>query len=249
MSGTGLRRAIRPTLVRVYKPARSDILPGPGRYLLSTPVVFEFWYRLRALRFLLGHKLRAQESVGVLEKVADYNRHKMWEFYRPRTERLMSILRCVSAIPSDARVLCIGPRNEAELLLMAVYGFRLKNITGVDLFSYSPQIQCMDMHNLEFADGTFDVGYSAWTLTYSPDVRRACKELARVVKPGGVIAVGMDLYGGANEFVGEHPLPHGLADLEEAFAPYVDWIYWQEAADVANEDGKHVTFIFRRGKG
>ena len=35
---------------------------------------------------------------------------------------------------------------------MSLYGFKLENVTGVDLFSYSPRIKCMDMHKLEFPD-------------------------------------------------------------------------------------------------
>lgn len=46
-----------------------------------------------------------------------------------------------------------------------------------------------DAENLQFPDGTFDLGYSFGVLHHSPDTVRAIKELVRVVKPGGEIKI------------------------------------------------------------
>ena len=99
--------------------------------------------------------------------VRKYNRSQMWEFYRIRTEKFMVVLRCIDAVPRDPRILIIGPRNEAELLLLSLYGFPLRRMVAVDLFSYSPLIRCMDMHQFDFPDDSFDIVYSAWTLKCS----------------------------------------------------------------------------------
>ena len=44
------------------------------------------------------------------------------------------------------RKFCIGPRNEAEIFMLWSYGFKLENIVGLDLISYSPLIDLGDMY-------------------------------------------------------------------------------------------------------
>ena len=46
-----------------------------------------------------------------------------------------------------------------------------------------------DAESLPFADGTFDVCASVFGVMFAPDQPRAAAELARVVKPGGKVAV------------------------------------------------------------
>src|SRR5439155_15257612 len=135
---------------------------------------------------------------------------------------------------------CIGPRTEAEMLLLSLYGFPLKNMTGVDLFSYSPAIQCMDMHHLEFGDNSFDIVYTAWTLKYSFDLARACAEIIRVAKPDGLVVTGFSHTNEITDEVGSR-LSRGLDDLLSSFAPHVGWIYWQEIAPTQVEGVSEVS--------
>lgn len=44
-----------------------------------------------------------------------------------------------------------------------------------------------DVQDLPFADGEFDVVVAAWMLYHVPDLDRALAELARVLRPGGVL--------------------------------------------------------------
>jgi 2-polyprenyl-3-methyl-5-hydroxy-6-metoxy-1,4-benzoquinol methylase len=46
-----------------------------------------------------------------------------------------------------------------------------------------------DLEGLSFEDGFFDVGFSGWVLHHFPDMNTATAELARVLKPGGKIAL------------------------------------------------------------
>jgi SAM-dependent methyltransferase len=235
------------------------MVPSPWRYLMMRPVPFEMWFRLRALRFaLLGQGTDSIEGGERPEGRAfnahafTHNRSKLWTFYRVRTERLMSIVRCVNGLPADPKLLCIGPRNEAELLLLHLYGFRLENITGIDLFSYSPKIRCMDMHALDFPDNSFDVVYVAWALTYSSDIARACAEIARVLKPGGIVAVAI-AHSASDHVVDPTNAPvgstvdGGVAELLAYFKPHVDWVYWQEQAPKGN-GAWEATSVFRIAK-
>jgi ubiquinone/menaquinone biosynthesis C-methylase UbiE len=55
---------------------------------------------------------------------------------------------------------------------------------GVD---FSAQVG--DLEKLPFEDSTFDVCFCGWVLHHFPDVNAAVSELARVLKPGGIIAL------------------------------------------------------------
>jgi malonyl-CoA O-methyltransferase len=60
----------------------------------------------------------------------------------------------------------------------------------VDLFSYSPHIKIGDVHALAYPDSSIDVVVCGWVLEFCSDVTKACAEIKRVTKPGGVICVG-----------------------------------------------------------
>ncbi|MDI4632017.1 methyltransferase domain-containing protein [Pelomonas sp. V22] len=51
------------------------------------------------------------------------------------------------------------------------------------------QFQVADAEALPFADGSFDAALSTFGVMFTPDHRRAADELARVVRPGGRIAL------------------------------------------------------------
>ena len=150
------------------------------RSVLLQPLPFFLWFRLRWHWFRLsGKPLRvfqadATSDDHIRTNVIPYSIRKMRGMDRMRTERLINVLRSIHDLDvQKARLLNIGPRNEAEVLLLRLYGFRSENISAVDLFSYSPQIEVMDMHDLRFPNDAFDVTYCAYTLRYSDRVDRA----------------------------------------------------------------------------
>jgi len=51
------------------------------------------------------------------------------------------------------------------------------------------ELQVMDAANLEFPDNHFDAVISAYVITTVQDPHRVCREIVRVVKPGGQIIV------------------------------------------------------------
>ncbi len=243
-----LKGRVRDMLVPFFKPTRSLIYPGVARAVAMQPVLFEVWYRMRAWRYLLTHGMQSfdpnQETPkGFLGKVGAYNQSQLWTWHRTRTEKIMAVLRCVASVPKNARLLVIGPRNEAELLLLHLYGFDLGNIRSIDIFSYSPKIELMDMHDIKYPDGTFDIVYSAWTLRYSYDLKKACDEIVRVVKPGGLVATGFS-HSKMNTDVTGAMIEGGLQELHSMFEPHVDWVYWQEAMRTSPTN-EEVTTIFR----
>ena len=92
-------------------------------------------------------------------------------------------------VETDSKVLCIGPRNEAEIFMLWSYGFKLENIVGLDLISYSPLIDLGDMHFLPYENDSFDVIVSSCTFAYSTNIMKAIAEIKRVIRPNGIVAV------------------------------------------------------------
>jgi SAM-dependent methyltransferase len=84
-------------------------------------------------------------------------------------------------------VLCVGCRNAAEIDCLAAHGAR--RVVGIDLYSESDRIMVMDMHQLTFEDGSFDLVYSSHSLEHALEPRRVAREFVRVLRPGGYAAI------------------------------------------------------------
>ena len=245
-------RALRP----FFKPTRSRLLPGWFRYFMMRPIPFEVWFRARAAWFLITNRWRvASGAIRAADwpadhhsRVVDHNFGQRWLFNRDRTEKLMNVLRSVGSIGPESRVLVIGPRNEAEILLLSLYGFKLRNITGIDLLTYSPRVLQMDMHDMRFADDTFDLVYVLYTLPYAYDLRRACLEIVRVLKHEGVVAAGFQHTSISPKQLRApgSRLSGGIGELLEQFDDHVEHVIWHELDPTASaRDDFRATTIFR----
>ena len=116
---------------------------------------------------------------------------KLLQFSGNKAEALVYPLKAIDYIDyRNFKVLSIGPRVESELMTIRSLGFKWKNIEAIDLHSYSNLVKLGDMHQLEFADNSFDFIISGWTLRYSNNVNKALSEILRVIKPGGLISIG-----------------------------------------------------------
>ncbi|MDA0782220.1 MAG: class I SAM-dependent methyltransferase [Rickettsiales bacterium] len=122
------------------------------------------------------HNLKGQKDVAV-------NRSHL--LIRP----VIAIDKVIKNI-ENCKVLTVGPRTEGELFNLMGYGFKSKNIRGLDLISYSPKVDLGDMHNMPYEDNSFDVIFLGWVMAYSNDRVKAAKEIMRVAKSGAIIAVG-----------------------------------------------------------
>ena len=75
-------------------------------------------------------------SSFVANEVMDHNLGNMNLINRSRTERLIVILRTINGFKiGKSRLLIIGPRNEAEILLFVGYGAKLRKYKIHRLFS------------------------------------------------------------------------------------------------------------------
>jgi ubiquinone/menaquinone biosynthesis C-methylase UbiE len=84
------------------------------------------------------------------------------------------------------------------------------------------QFRIADAQSLPFADAAFDAASMALAITFIPDAQKAVKEMARVVKPGGVI--GTYMWDFENRGIPLAPLGVAMKSLGIVLpnAPYVD---------------------------
>jgi SAM-dependent methyltransferase len=253
-AGPSQTRSLRDFVGRFLVP-RSPVLLSVWNYILLMPPIFALRFHSRRLYWrLTGHSLKQLVKGGgvdsnfVAEQVLPYNLGNINIINRGRTERVIAILRSIRGLKlGSLKTLVVGPRNEAELLLLSSYGFNSTKLTAIDLFSYSPAVRLMDMHELKFADGSFDAVYSAFVITYSDDIPKAVAETIRVAKDGALIVFVFEhLSLGAGNRFGKNNLSGGPTDLLGAFGANVGHVYWQE--DFENEGRYTSSVVFRLSK-
>lgn len=194
--------------------ALKRVLPPPARRLAAGLVsnlrqLLHVHWVLRALvvsryywRVKIRRKLRTLDSspFASANAVSHNLRNLLPGINSSRTELLVRPLSALEALgPTvEQRVLAIGPRSEAELFRIWAYGYQPRNVRGVDLISYSPWVDLGDMHALPYPDNSFDAVVCGWVIAYSENKTKAVSEIVRVLRPGGVAAIGVE-YAAATE--------------------------------------------------
>lgn len=151
---------------------------------------------------------------------------------------LLSIDKINSKI-NDLKILVIGPKLEAEILSIMSYGIPKKNIEAIDLISYSPWIRAGDMHDMPFADSSFDVVLSGWVLAYSDNKQKAADEMIRVSKNGGILGIGIGYSPSSNSdiikdrgyLIGSEERINSNDFIFNLFKPTIDHIYFNHEVD------------------
>ena len=132
-------------------------------------------------------------------------------------------------------------------MLLSSYGFDTAKLTAIDLFSYSPAVRLMDMHELKFSDSSFDAVYSAFVITYSDDIPKAVAETIRVAKHGAlVVFVYEHLALGAGNRFGNKIRSNGPDDLLALFGANAGHVFWKE--DFESEGNALPSVVFRLTK-
>ncbi len=243
---------------------RELIIPEKGRYINSPWQYFKqsrffLWslFSVRAIFYftISGFKFKQIEITEGNKHNMAVVAHNLWEnlavfnFGRGRVEFMLWPLRLVPTVKLNGKTLCIGPKNEGELLCYWAHGFKFKNITGVDLFSYSPKIKVMDLHDLKFADDSFDTISCGWVLKYCYDLKKAISEIVRVSKAGALITIGFTVESAQsmkdNDWVADQ-IPGGMAQVLEIFGKHVGQIYWK--SEDLNKDGRGKSCVVFRIK-
>lgn len=139
----------------------------------------------------LFRKLKTINAENGFDKTVSHNLKGLYHC-NDRIKLLINPLTVIERLNSKSKILVIGPRNENDLYLLYSEGFKKKNITGLDLISYSSKIKLGDMHHMPFEDNSFDAVIFGWTLSYSSAPQKAINEVIRVLKPNGIAAVGVE---------------------------------------------------------
>jgi len=160
--------------------------------LAIEPTLRHAWVYLRAVYFIeVRKKLRTLNSEDSYKTTLMHNRRSLYGANN-RMNLLLYPLSVIETLRPASRILVIGPRNENDLYSLAGLGFAMDNIVGLDLISYSPHITLGDMHEMPFPDSSFDAVVCGWTLSYSARPHKVADEIRRVVRPNGIVAIGVE---------------------------------------------------------
>ena len=150
--------------------------------------------------------------------------------------------------PSGGAVLCVGCRNALELDRFRARGFQ--DVVGIDVFSQRADILTMDMHEMSFADDSFDVVYASHSLEHSYDVDRVAREIRRVARDGAV--VGIEVPVRAQASAADRVVFSGLAVVRAVFATHIGeelLAEEQPPRSATNEQGTDIArLVFRLRK-
>ncbi|MGF6230223.1 hypothetical protein QFZ27_004178 [Inquilinus ginsengisoli] len=220
-------------------------------------------FGLAAVRYawfvLILRRLKTVAGEGVAASTVRHNLRGMLDLHVERSVRL--IYPIVTTLlgdrqdPAEKKVLSIGPRTEGELFNLVAYGFRRRNIRALDLISYSPMVDLGDMHAMSYPDASFDIVLAGWVISYSDAKEQAAAEIARVAKPGAIVAIGVE-WGRktpeqvaaerAGYIVGSAKRLPTVDAILELFGDRVDRVYFrQDDQDISTNEVGDLLVVFR----
>lgn len=192
------------------------------------------WARVR-------NQIQTLDSEHSVKETIQHNLKSLKDFSNCRIELLIRPLSVIETVREAKSVLLIGPRNENDLLIASTYlDLPLDCIRGLDLISYSKQIDLGDMHQMPYEDNSFDIVICGWTVSYSNSPQQLADEMSRVCKDGGLIAVGLE-YSTLDESGYQQLLGYSLAipgvdrvnsveQVNQLFQSHLDHVYFSHDA-------------------
>ncbi len=217
--------------------------------------------RINSVRKLIGktrlnwarvrNQIQVLDSAHSVKETIQHNLKGLQDFSNCRIELLIRPLSVLETVRDATSVLLIGPRNENDLLIASTYlDLPLECIRGLDLISYSKQIDLGDMHAMPYEDNSFDIVICGWTVSYSNSPQQLANEMVRVCKNNGVIAVGLE-YSTLDEAGYQKLLGYSLAipgvkrinsvsQVNDLFEKHIDQVFFSHDAPLKRshtEDG------------
>ena len=102
--------------------------------------------------------------------------------HKPPREHFLDLVVASTALPYATPILCLGPRNRAELDGWRHRGFHA--VEGVDLLP-SHGVKLGDMHRLPYEEDQFGLVYASHCLEHAYSPAQVAREILRVLRPGG----------------------------------------------------------------
>lgn len=211
------------------------------------PIFRNLVVTLRAYYFIkVAKSLRTFESKESYSVTVQHNLKSLMSKCN-RMELLIRPLSVIETISNSSKILVIGPRNEHDLFLTLAYLPHVpsNNIRGLDLISYSPMIDIGDMHNTTYNSNSFDVIICGYTLSYSNNPDKFVCECVRILKPNGIIAIGVEYFDFDNydlSNISGYSIPDNLStkssgyylrsvqSIKDLFKDYLDTVYFSHDA-------------------
>lgn len=215
------------------------------RAFLAKPRVYDLisaFLQLRQSARIAALPAPAADDDSPRARTIRHNQAQIMNKTYTRTRRVEAFYRIATTPPRDVsreRVLIVGGRAINEFFAATLYGFRWENLTGADLFSAHPKILSMDMHALDFAEGTFDVVTMINTLAYSVRPELAISEAMRVLKPGGRFVFNHIYCGESEEFSQTATVPGN--EILAIVKSNGGRVYFHDTSDKTNSHGKPQT--------
>ena len=88
----------------------------------------------------------------------------------------------------DSDLLVVGPRMPIELFLAWTYGFKWKKIRAIDLISYHPKIELMDVDSMSIESNSLDCIVMANVWGYNNNPEACMTGLSKVLRKKGLLA-------------------------------------------------------------
>jgi SAM-dependent methyltransferase len=174
-------------------------MPGfVERWLYRASRLEGFRFRLCKLRWrLLKHKLRfypvpsgAIGETAISHNIAAFDHSAVFGMAKRMSLLLFPTAAVFKDRLNDIKVIIVGPRTEDDIFWARSLG--MFNTVGLDLFSYSPLIQLGDIHDSHIPDESYDAVLLGWMISYSSNPRKVADECLRILKPGGLLGIGIE---------------------------------------------------------
>jgi len=223
---------------------------------LRVKSVNDLVFRVRLFYFL--HLRKRFEIASDLASVIDvkYSKEMLKKgktSHRPL--KLIAPLVAIDMVNESTKILSVGPRFETELLYLLAYGFKKSNIEAIDSVSYSPWVRVGNMHALPYPNDCWDIVLLGWILTYSDDPYLAAREAIRVLKPGGLIVVGVAAYSAeeladmekSGSYIGDiRSRRQSSGEILKLFGDSVDTVYFRHDPIDETVSGSAIVLFSRK---
>ncbi len=125
-------------------------------------------------------------AAGLFDLMGGYGPEKRW---KPHKERLFSAMEgkiLFLAVGTGLDIACFPPGKEIVAIDISPKMLE-KAAPRAEAYPGNMTIRQMDVHDMDFADGSFDQVFTSCTFCSVPDPVAGLRALRRVLKPGGAL--------------------------------------------------------------
>ena len=156
-------------------------------YVLTRFLIFVFIFKnLRTIKETKkSFKATTDRNLKSLLSLRDIYDGSRSEFFLNKLKKIETLDKI-----KKSKILIIGPRNEGEIYNFYAKGFLMKNITAIDLISYSKKIKACDANfYLKNCKKKFDFIYLGFVLSYFKDPEKILYLAKKCLKKNGYLIV------------------------------------------------------------